>query len=213
MTNEYNIFLRLARWVRRFRKRRGYGVHSPFAFDFITGVVYNANAYYAYERLRKPLVASIARLDEYDPESGLTAKDLRLLFRLTNWAEPTTITLLGASPTLEAYIRAARPSAVVVSAPAASPAPATPPAPSASSSTHLFIYSDSADRLPVGRELTAASVVTIVVRGIHIDAAASAQWEQLKHSPLCTVSFDLGRFGIIVKVPKINPQHYIVNYF
>ena len=28
-------------WLKRFRHRKGYGVHSPFAFDFITRVIYN----------------------------------------------------------------------------------------------------------------------------------------------------------------------------
>ena len=27
-------------WLKRFRHRKGYGVHSPFAFDFITRVIY-----------------------------------------------------------------------------------------------------------------------------------------------------------------------------
>ena len=40
-------------WLRRFRHRRGYGVHSPFAFDFITDVVYERTAYYKYKDLRE----------------------------------------------------------------------------------------------------------------------------------------------------------------
>lgn len=27
-------------WIKRFRYRKGYGVHSPFAFDFITRIIY-----------------------------------------------------------------------------------------------------------------------------------------------------------------------------
>ena len=27
-------------WLKRFRHRKGYGVHSPFAFDFITRIIY-----------------------------------------------------------------------------------------------------------------------------------------------------------------------------
>ena len=35
-------------WLLRFRHRRGYGVHSPFAFNFITDVVYQRLPYYKY---------------------------------------------------------------------------------------------------------------------------------------------------------------------
>lgn len=225
--NEYNLILRTSRWLRRFRKRRGYGVHSPFAFDLITGVIYNDEAYYAYERLRQPLAVSITRLDEYDPVSGLTAKDLRLLFRLANWAEPTTLLLRGASPTVEAYITAARPSARLVS-----PSDETALPPTSAPAARTFVYCDSPaaySSAPLSGALSQESPTrqpsladapqpegaqsVIVVRGIHADEAARQCWEQLKAHSTSTVTFDLGRFGIIVSAPKINRQHYIVNYF
>lgn len=210
MTNEYNILLRTARWFRRFRKRCGYGVHSPFAFAFITGVVYNDEAYYAYEPLRRDLEPSIARLGEYDTHSGLTEKDLRLLFRVTNWAEPTTILLQGASDATASYIRAARTSAAEFTS---LPLPSQPPLPS------VLVYCDSPAFIEgLLQEATslcsdADGELTIIVRGIHSTPEHQARWEHLKASPLCVMSFDLGRFGIIIKRPKINPQHYVANYF
>lgn len=36
-------------WLYRFRHRCGYGVHSPFAFNLITHVIYESTAYYKYE--------------------------------------------------------------------------------------------------------------------------------------------------------------------
>lgn len=206
--NEYNLLLRIMRWLRRFRKRCGYGVHSPFAFDFITGVVYSNDTYYAYERLRESLVASLSRLDEYDPDSGLTAKDLRLLFRIANWAEPARLHLCGASPTIEAYIQAARPTA------ACRPSTTGP----------MLIYLDNTDSIDntacianAGQGDNDALCLgphdTLIVRGIHADSVARQRWEQLKASEGCSVSFDLGRFGVIANRPKINRQDYIVNYF
>ena len=35
-------------WLRRIRHRKGYGVHSPFAYDFIRQVLEEHDAYYAY---------------------------------------------------------------------------------------------------------------------------------------------------------------------
>ena len=43
----HTTFIRSLRWLRRFRKRRGYGIHSPAAFQFVTGVVYEKGEYYA----------------------------------------------------------------------------------------------------------------------------------------------------------------------
>ncbi len=212
MPHEYHLLPRLVRWLRRFRKRKGYGVHSPLAFQFITDVVYNASPYYAYAALSQPLEPSLSRGDEYDPVSGLTAKDLRLLFRLANYQEATRILLLGASPAVEAHIAAARTTAVRVVAsqpPASSLFPPTsslfsPPSPD-------LLYCDTPDLLPA--TLLEAESAMVIVRGIHRTPAASTRWKQLMQHPHVTLTFDLGRFGIVLRRPKINRQDYVVNYF
>ena len=38
-------------WIYRFRHRCGYGVHSPFAFNLITHVIYENTPYYKYKDL------------------------------------------------------------------------------------------------------------------------------------------------------------------
>lgn len=194
MPHEYHLLPRTLRWLRRIRHRCGYGVHSPLAFDFITGVIYNKDEYYPYATLRRPLQASLTRLDEYDPVSGLTAADLRLLFRLTNYQSPTTITLLGASPTISSYITAARTTARLTAEP-----------------DHAeLIYCDTPNLIP---NLQPTPSRMLIVRGIHTTPAATTLWRQLQASPTTTLTFDLHRFGIALTRPKINHQHYIVNYF
>lgn len=210
MSHEYHIIPRTLRWLRRIRHRCGYGVHSPLAFNFITDVVYNQAPYYAYATLLQPLVASISRLDEYDPQSGLTDRDLRLIFRLTNYQEPTHIYIIGAhegasSSTLISYIRAARPSAVITTD-ASTQAP-----PAASKSGTALHYVDTPDALHPDFTLTTGAM--LIVRGIHRTAQSRACWEQLKAHPSVTLTFDLGRFGIALNRPKINRQDYVVNYF
>ena len=76
MLPSYRLFPRILRWFRRFPQRRGYGVHSPFAFEWITDVVYNQQAqYYAYAPLSQ----------QHKQWSGvLSIKDARLLFRMAN---------------------------------------------------------------------------------------------------------------------------------
>lgn len=226
MRHDYFLPSRLLRWLRRFRKRRGYGVHSPLAFDFITDVIYNAGEYYAYDRLRQPLVASLSRLDEYDPASGLTAKDLRLLFRLANYEAPSRLALCGGGATVRDYIRAARTTAEEVSlglssdedddtssrhdaAAIQSILPAGPGHPV------QFFYCDAVPTAAPAAFLACLSQEgsMCVVRGIHRDAAAAARWQALAAHPAATLTFDLCRFGIILIRPKVNKQAYVVNYF
>ena len=76
-------------WLKRFRHRRGYGVHSPFAFDFLTYVVYERGEYYAYRELKKryPVVCLCGGLHRL--------KCRKFLFRLSNYVHPSLIRIYG----------------------------------------------------------------------------------------------------------------------
>lgn len=71
-------------WLARFRHRKGYGVHSPFAFRFITDVICERSPYYAYRELDRQLPLS-KRLRQ--------RRGLHLLLRLANHLQPKTIVL------------------------------------------------------------------------------------------------------------------------
>ena len=64
----------------RFRYRKGYGVHSPFAFNFITQVIYENGAYYNYNKLQ-----NLPQL-RYE-----TIKICKFLFRLINYVQPKNV--------------------------------------------------------------------------------------------------------------------------
>ena len=66
----------------RFRHRCGYGIHSPFAWAKVTGVIYERGLYYAYAPLLTAYPMGGGRHD------GMTLGDLRLLFRLSNDTHP-----------------------------------------------------------------------------------------------------------------------------
>ena len=91
-------------WLLRFRHRCGYGVHSPFAFHFLTDVVYERTAYYAYATLDATLPLSL-RLRR--------RKGLHLLLRLANWLQPRTVSLPADAPYARAYLMAGCAGAVV----------------------------------------------------------------------------------------------------
>ena len=97
------------------RHKRGYGVHSPFAFDLITNVIEERHPYYVFQKiesLRKKLVKDRKELFVTDfgtGESGkrkvahIATKSLskkryaQLLFRLVRTFKPNTIIELGTS--------------------------------------------------------------------------------------------------------------------
>lgn len=64
------------RRLKRYRVGRGFSVHSPFAFYFITRV------------LREPLPF-------YCFKSEITGRDERCLFRVVNYFRPATVALIG----------------------------------------------------------------------------------------------------------------------
>ena len=47
----------------------------------------------------------------------------------------------------------------------------------------------------------------------HDDESRKQAWQRLQQSPFSTVSFDLYRFGVAFYYPKLQRQHYVVNYF
>ncbi len=182
---------RLVRWALRFRKRCGYGIHSPFAFQFVTGVVYEKGAYYAYRKLH----------DDFPHSSTLRLKDYKLLFRIANFQQAETFTLFPNEETdtfaLEALMQGKRMSFV----------------PYGSAEKVGLVYAadnweahidDITSRLAEGG--------TLVVKDLNGRTRRRA-WKSLLMRPEAVVTFDLGDFGIVMYRPNLQREHYVVNYF
>lgn len=87
--------------------RKGYGVHSPFVFDLITNVLEEERAYYAYSELdaaRLLLKQRDEKLffsERHLPVKkllgryGLSLRECRWLFRLSNRFRPSRILVVG----------------------------------------------------------------------------------------------------------------------
>lgn len=102
-------------WLFRLRKRRGYGVHSPYAFDFITGVIYERGEYYAYEKLDR-LLPWYAHTPRNLPWPFRTCclrpqRILHLLFRLANFSEARHALFIGKKALAYEYMKTALPHA------------------------------------------------------------------------------------------------------
>lgn len=72
-------------------------MHSPFAFHFITDVIYENAPYYRYKELDKALKPW---------QRFRRRKGLHLLFRLANWRQPCSIVARTDHPQNVAYLRA-----------------------------------------------------------------------------------------------------------
>lgn len=279
----YRLLPRILRWFRRFRQRRGYGVHSPFAFEWITDVVYLQKAqYYAYAPLA----------EQHEAWQGvLSVKDARLLFRIANHQRAQRMLVVGQGIEREIhYLQAARPSAQIVHLPDASSVEKAlsseqaidkpfdfvlwmaAESPSQHVLSHLctittehaanmtegsanltqpsVMMSEHPDHLlehpektseifpktweisekmsenflktsDVSVEPSAKSTPTAVLAPTavfvllcpHADESRKQAWQSLRQSAFSTVSFDLYRFGVAFYYPKLQRQHYVVNYF
>lgn len=224
-----NFLKRAYVWCKRFRHRKGYGVHSPFAFSLLTDVVYEEHPYYAYETL-DALVASAGKAPRYSRRVN------RLLFRLVNRFCPERIVEVGAGGGISLlYMAAGRVNADCVSLCEEEPDEAvcrlidackngrlqtgpvmdslrieldlTPPI----GLLHIAHTEDYAQVfeafLPHATEKTIA-----VIEGIHETSARRAWWKQVVSDPRTVVTFDLYELGLVFFDKSKNKQHYIVNF-
>lgn len=195
-------------WLSRFRRRCGYGVHSPFAFSLITDVVYEKMPYYAYSSLKKEQKKKVKELGW---KKG-TRKVNRFLFRLVNRVQPETIVEVGCPSVSSLYLQAAKPSAGYLFA---------------SDLSELFLDAgvpvdflylndyrnpslmEEVFRICV-RRTTVKSV--FVLHGIHYSKAMKALWKRLQADEQVGITFDLYDVGLLFFDKTKIKQHYIVNF-
>lgn len=191
-------------WLRRFRHRRGYGVHSPFAFGFITDVVYEKTPYYKYEELAAQSLCS--RLPR-EP-----ARVLRLLFRLVNYAQPRTLVDAGPETAASLYLKAGKEACRYIRMDEADKLPL------AGNVAVDFLYLHHPHRTDFVREAfdVCASRVTprslFVIDGIHRSRDMAALWRQIQQDKRTGITFDLYDLGILFFDKRMNKQDYIVNF-
>lgn len=91
----------IIRWPRRYRTSRGFGVHSPFAYDFITKVLRQREAsYYSYAEI--DALCARAHRGMTLPTMNFTAtsfdrQEARMLFRVLCRFNPQEIIEIGGS--------------------------------------------------------------------------------------------------------------------
>lgn len=197
-------------WLRRFRHRRGYGVHSPFAFNFITNVIYERTPYYKYDELLVSQKEQARQKDcGWDYETG---KVKRLLFRVVNYCQPVTIVDAGCLSASSLYLKAAKEGADYTAAADLSELFLEAGVPVD------FLYVHDYHRPEFVEEVfnicasrsTQRSV--FVVEGIRYTPSMMALWKRLVRHERAGITFDLYDLGIVFFDKTKNKQDYIVNF-
>lgn len=197
-------------WLRRFRHRRGYGVHSPFAFNFITNVIYERTPYYKYDELLASQKEQAKQKDcGWDYETG---KVKRLLFRVVNYCQPVTIVDAGCLSASSLYLKAAKEGADYTAAADLSELFLEADAPVDFLYVHDYRrpeFVEEVFNLCASRS-TQRSV--FVVEGIRYTPSMMALWKRLVRHERAGITFDLYDLGIVFFDKTKNKQDYIVNF-
>lgn len=198
-----NVLKKIWVWVCRFRKRKGYGVHSPSAFYFIRSVVLETEPYYAYADLR-PQRKGVKGLDE---------KVDKLLFRLANFSQPSVIVQVSeryplSLTYLQAGCRKAQCLCLKEEAPGqlASMLDGRP-----LDMLHLPDVPNCQQWFLAAVE-HAVEHSLFVVQGIHRDKQMKALWKEMQEHPRVGRTYDLYEVGLLFFDHSKVKQHYKVNF-
>ncbi|WP_455585120.1 hypothetical protein [Bacteroides sp.] len=208
-----NIILTLKRpfiWLSRIRHRCGYGVHSPFAFELITCLIYEKTPYYAYKELAaEEKKQKRAHGRGWKSES---CKVKRLLFRLVNRMQPDTIVDFGIPSSSSIYLQSGKVAADYTFASELSELFLEAGVPV--DFLYIHLYRNPALVEEVFRICAARSTQqsVFVISGIHYSKEMKKLWKRLKADEQVGITFDLYDVGILFFDKTKIKQHYIVNF-
>ena len=108
----------MTKGYRRVRYKKGFGVHSPYAFSLITQVINENMHFYAYDeirRLRKLSAEKRFSVRGFTIKKKISSKRLFLIYRLVNNYNPEYILQLGAEGIISYVLGLAKTESVVYS--------------------------------------------------------------------------------------------------
>lgn len=170
-------------WFLRIRKRNGYGVHSPFAFSFVTDVLYNKEGYYAYEEMDHDL---------HWWQKARVRSMRHLAFRLANYRRPKTLYCRGVDRTLMEACRHGSRDVTLLD--------------DMSDATADMIFVSGADEEALHH---IGEGTMMVVKDVN---KCSAFWKRIMMDERVTVTFDLYDVGIAFARKDLNKEHYKINW-
>lgn len=205
------IFRRIWNWLKRFRHRCGYGIHSPSDFHMVTFVIYESLPYYAFDALKKKKYAP--SLPHY------RRKVNELLFRLVNHLQPHAVfEVAGGNGASMDYMHEAHPSASFTSI-----------AHGGKEEQLLWLRSKMEEHngfdflhvafTPYYKEVVAEALheagdeSCIVIGNIYESEEKYEWWKMLTNDERVRITYDLYDVGFVFFDSKRYKQNYIINFF
>ena len=205
--------MRLPRLLLTFLRPRhsfGFGIQSPYAFWFLKQVLRQSSPYYKYSELAVAERRLSAGQDEdwpYEPRH-----QRRLLFRLVNEAQPETIVDVGRLSASSLYLQAAKTTARYKSSPSFEALCLEADEAVDFLYLHDHRHPDHISRMFDLCVQHKRERSMFVIEGIRFSKDMTRAWEQMKHHPDVSLTFDLYNLGILFFNPTLNHCHYTTSY-
>ena len=184
----WNLLLRLPH-------RRGYGIHSPYAFGLVTGVVYERTPFYAYKEL-------------HDKRDGATLreKDDRLMLRLSNFQQPATAFISeSVSDVTRRYLAAGCKQCRWIDG-------ATAPEVCRQKADMLVACGECCVDFAAQYIGQHSEKALFVLHGIRSDKKVEQKWKDICLEPSVRLSFDLYDIGLLSFDPRFPKTNHTVFY-
>lgn len=199
MKKKLNEYFR--RSVRKLKHRKGFGVHSPFAFAIITEVIEEKLPYYAYSSMQR----------RFDKKANIPFKVVCLLFRLSNRFHCRQIAIIGE----EQY--ATMPLSEVDSRNQLTIITDAQGMTDASEQKFDMIvvnanYLDDEQKLSEWLFSHSQEESVIFFKGIQPGHLLETVWDDFCDHDEMPITMDLFDFGLAIKKPNFFKQHYIVSF-
>jgi hypothetical protein len=201
--------------LKRLRTAKGFGVHSPFAFNFITNVLFEKLPYYAYFDI--PRYLSEKHIDA--PISSIH----QLSFRLVNFFRPKNVLIFGGEQdyALPLFVNAASPEARIICLTDQETKRKMSEICEAMEFWHEFrlepmdaIIVDM-QFLPKTYDISIENILKIshnetfwMIRHIDTDKESRRFWKDIQNDPRIALTFDMRQDGIVI----LNSSYYKFNY-
>ena len=192
--------------IKRFRYRKGYGVHSPFAFRFITEVINESSPYYSYIEIENIKTGSGEKKNKLD------CKVLKLVFRLVNQFQPRQFLEVGSEPSLEFPVTLAKRNIQYLYKETLFSIKKEEPFLADFVFIHHIVLEEDFETLKNSILNTIHSNSLLVISGVGYSKKMKTLWKNIQEDKRVGITFDLYDVGLVFLDLKMNKQHYIVNF-
>lgn len=233
--------MKLKRYItalQRFHRSRGFGIHSPFAFKFVLNVLRERLPYYAYEDIKKLRTLAISHTNGvWRRKRVISLKSAKMLFRVTNYFNPSQILQIGTSYGVSSasMLAVSSKSELFLCKPNAKEFPATHDIlshfgntihyfPSFKQGIEAYAHTESGEKMPfvVVNEIEPEEYNSllsylykvrndsgvIIIRNLSRNAHTQALWEALRDVAPTGMTFYNHNMAIIVASPKLLHQNF-----